>query len=96
MVWYCHLFKNFPKFVVIHTVKGFSIVSEAEVVVFLEFSCFFCDPSDVGNLISGSSDFSKYGLYILKFSVHILLKPSLKDFEHNLTSMLNECNCMVV
>ena len=71
----------------IHTVKGFGVVNKAEVAVFLEFSCFFDDPVDVGNLISGSSAFSKSGLYIWKFSVHILLKPSLKDFEHNLTSM---------
>ena len=96
VIWYSHLFKNFPQFVVIHTVKDFCIVNEAEVDVFMEFSCFFCDPSDVGNLISGSSDFSKYGLYILKFSVHILLKPSLKDFEHDLTSMWNEHNCTIV
>ena len=82
MVWYSHLFKNFPQFVVIHTVKGFSIVSEAEVDVILEFSCFFYDPTDVGNLISGSSHFCKSSLYIWKFSVHVLLKPNLKDFEH--------------
>ena len=79
MVWYSHLFKNFPQFVVIHTVKGFSIVSEAEVDVFQEFSCFFYDPKNVGNLNSGSSAFSKSSLYIWKFSVHILLKPSWKD-----------------
>ena len=71
----------------IHTVKGFSVVNEAEVVTFLEFSCFFDDQSDVDNLISGSSAFSKYSLYIWKFSVHVLLKASLKDFEHNLASM---------
>ena len=87
MVWYSHLFKNFPQFVVIHTVKGFGIVNEAEVNVFLEFSCFLCDPVNVGNLISGSSAFSKTSLYIWKFSVHILLKPSLKDFEYNFTRM---------
>ena len=81
MVWCFHLFKNFPQFVVIHTVKGFSIVNEAEVDVFLEFSHFFYDPTDVGNLISGSSDFSKSSLYIWNFSVQVLLKPSLKDFE---------------
>ena len=80
MVWYSYLFKNFPQFVVIHTIKSFSIVSEAEVDVFLEVSCFFYDPIDVGNLISGSSAFSKSSLYIWKFSVHTLLKPSLKDF----------------
>ena len=81
VVWYSHLFKNFPEFVVIHTVKGFSVVSEAEVDIFLEFSCFFYDPTDVSNLISGSSAFSKSSLYIWKFLVHVLSKPSLKDFE---------------
>ena len=96
VVWYSHLLKNFPQFVVIHTVKCFSIVSEAEVNVFMEFSCFFYDPADVGNLISGSSAFSKTSLNIWNFSVHILLKPSLKDFEHYLASMWNESNCMVV
>ena len=95
MVWYSHLFKNFPV-VVIHTVKDFSIVNEAEVDVFLEFPCFFYDPTDVGNLISGSSAFSKSSLYICKFSVHVLLKPSLKDFEHYLANVRNEYNCMVV
>ena len=84
MVWYSHLLKNFPQFVVIYTVKGFSVVNEAEVDVFLELSCFFHDPADVGNLISGSSAFSKSSLNIWKFSVHVLLKPSLKDFEHSL------------
>ena len=78
MVWYSHLFKNFPQFVVIYKVKGFSIVSEAEVDVFLELSCFFYDPMDVGNLISGSSAFSKTSLNIQKFSVHVLLKPGLE------------------
>ena len=87
MVWYSHLLRNFPQFVVIHTVKGFGIVNKAEVDVFLEFSCFFYDPTNVDNLISGSSAFSKTSLYMWNFSVHILLKPSLKDFEHNLTSM---------
>ena len=82
MVWYSHLFKNFPQFVVIHTVKGFSVVNEAEVDVFLEFSCFFYDPTDGGNLISGSSAFSKSNLNIWKFSVHVLLKPSLQNFHH--------------
>ena len=75
MVWYSHLFKNFPKFVVIYTVKGLGVISKAEVDVFLELSCFFCDPVDVGNLISGSSAFSKSSLNIWKFSVRILLKP---------------------
>ena len=96
VVWYSHLFRNFPLFVVIHTVKGFSIVSEAEVGVFLEFPCFFCKPVDIGNLIFVSPAFSKSSLYIWKFSAHMLLKPSLKDFEHYLASMLNECNCEVV
>ena len=81
MVWYSHLLKNFPQFVVFHTVKGFSIVNEAEVDVFLELSCLFYDPSDVGNVISGFSAFSKYSLNIWKFSVHVLLKPSLENFE---------------
>ena len=85
MIWYFHLFKNFPQFVVIHTVKVFSVVNEAD--VFLEFSSFFCDLMDVGILISGSSAFSKSNLYIWKFLVHILLKPSLKDFEHYLACM---------
>ena len=76
-VWYSHLFKNFPQFVVIHTVKGFSIVNEAEVDVFLEFPCFLYDPTDVGSLISDSPAFSKPSLYIWKFLVHVLLKPSL-------------------
>ena len=94
VVWYSHLFKNFPQFVVIYIVKGFSIVNEAKVDVFLEFSCFFCDPANVDNLISGSSAFSKTSLYICKFLVHILLKPSLKDFEHYFTSMWNECSSL--
>ena len=95
VVWYSYFFKNFPQFVMIHTVKGFSIVNE-EVDVFLELPCFFNDPTDVGNLISGSSAFSKSSLYVWKFSVHILLNPSLKDFEHKLTSMLNGYNCRIV
>ena len=82
MVWNSHLLKNFQQFVVIHTLKGFSIVNEAEVDVFLEFSCLFYDPTDVSNLISGSSGFSKSILNIRKFLVHILLKPSLENFEH--------------
>ena len=96
VVWYSHLFKNFPQFVVNHIVKGVSIVNEAEVDVSLEFPCFFYDPMDVGNLISGSSAFSKTSLNIWKFSVCLLQKPSLKDFENNLASVWNECNCMVV
>ena len=94
VVWYSHLFKNFPQFVVIHTVEWFSAVNEAEVL--LQFPCFLYDPKNVGNLISGSSAFSKPRLYIWKFLVHILLKPSLKDFEYYLASMWNECNCVVV
>ena len=96
VVWYSHLFQNFPVFVVIHTVKGFSIVNEEEVDVFLKFPCFLHDPTDVGNLISGSSAFSKSSRYTWKFSVHILLKPTLKDFEHYPASMWNECNRTVV
>ena len=86
MVWNSHLFKNSPEFVVVHTVKGFGIVNKAEVVVFLELSCFFDHPVDVGNLISGSPSFSKTSLYTWKFSVHLLLKPSLTNFEHDLAS----------
>ena len=82
MIWYSHLLKNFPQFFVIYTVKGFSIVSEAEVDVFLEFSCFFYNPADVGNLISGSSAFSKTSLNIWKFTDHVLLKPSLENFKY--------------
>ena len=87
MVWYSHLSQNFPQFTVIHTVKGFGIVQKAETDVFLELSCFFDDPADVGNLISGSSAFSETSLNIWKFTVHLLLKPSLENFEHYLTSM---------
>ena len=87
MVWYSHLFKNFPQFVVIHTVKGFGVVSKAEVDVFLELSCFFNDPADVGNLISGSSAFSKSSLNTWKFMVHALLKPCLEKFEHYFASV---------
>ena len=87
MVWYSHLLKNFPHLVVIHIVKGFRVVNKAEVDVFLELSCFFNDPMDVGNLISGSSAFSKSSFNIWKFSDHILLKPSLENFEHYFDSM---------
>ena len=81
MVWYSHLFQNFPQFIVIHTVKGFGIVNKAEIDVFLEFSCSFNDPADVGNLISGSSAFSKTSLNIWKFTVQVLLKPGLENYE---------------
>ena len=96
VVWYSHLFQNFPQFIVIHTVKGFSIVNKAEIDVFLELSCFFDDPVDVGNLISGSSAFSKTSLNIWKFTVHLLLKPGLENFKHYFTSMWDECTCVVV
>ena len=82
MVWYSHLFKNFPQFIVIHTVKGFGVVNKAEVDVFLELSCFFNDQTDVGNLISDSSAFSRSSLYIWKFTAHVLLKPGLENLEH--------------
>ena len=87
VVWYSHLFQNFPQFIVIHTVEGFGIVSKAEVDVFLELSCFFDDTADVGNLISGSSAFSKTSLNIWKFMVHLLLKPGLENFEDYFASM---------
>ena len=87
MVWYSHLFQNFSQFIVIHTVKGFGIVNKAEIHVFLELSCFLDDPVDAGNLISGSSAFSKTSLNIWKFMVHVLLKPGLEIFEHYFTSM---------
>ena len=82
MVWYSHLFQNFPQFIVIHTVKGFDVLDKAQVDVFLELSCFFDDPTDVGNLTSSSSAFSKPSLNIWKFTVHVLLKPGLENFEH--------------
>ena len=87
MVWYSHLLHNFPQLIVIHTVKGFGVVNKAEMDVFLELSCFFDDPADVGDLISGSSAFSKTILNIWKFSVHVLLKPGLENFEHYFTSV---------
>ena len=96
VVWYSHLFQNFPQFIVIHTGKGFGIVNTAEIDVFLELSCFFDDSADVGSLISGSSVFSKTSLNIWKFMVHVLLKPGLENFEHYFTSMSDECNCAVV
>ena len=87
MVWYSHLCKNFPQFVAIHTDKSFVVVDEAEVDVFLQFSCFFHEPTDVGNLVSGSSAFSKSSLNIWKFLVCVLLKPSLENFEHYFAGM---------
>ena len=87
MIWYSYLLKNFPQFVVMHTVKGFGIVNKAEVDVFLELSCIFDDPTDVGNLISSFSAFSKSSLNIWKFTVHVLLKPGLENFEHDFTSV---------
>ena len=87
MVWYSHLFQTFPQFIVIHTVKGFGIVNKAEIDVLLKLSCFFHDPADVGNLISGSSAFSKTSLNIWKITVHILLKPGLENFELYFTSV---------
>ena len=97
-VWYSHLLKHFPQFVVIHRVKGFGIVNKAEVDVFLELSCFFNDPTDVGNLISGSFVFSKSFVFlnIWKFMVHVLLNCSLENFEHYFASVWDECNCAVV
>ena len=96
MVWCSHLFKNFPQFVVIHTVKGFGIVNKAEIDVFLELSCLLDDPTDIGNLISGSSAFSITSLNIWNFTVLILLKPGLENFEHYFASVWDECNCVVV
>ena len=96
MIWYSHLLKNFPQFVVIHTVKVFDVVKKAEVGVFLELSCFFDEPTDVGNLISGSSAFSKTSLNIWKFTLHVLLKPGVENFEHYFANMCDECNCAVV
>ena len=86
-VWHSRLFQNFPQFIVIHTIKAFGIVNKAEMDIFLEFSWFFYDPADVGNLISGSSAFSKTSLNIWKFTVHVLLKPGLENFEHYFTSV---------
>ena len=95
VVWYSHLLKNFPQFIVIHIVKGFGIVNKAEVDVFLEISCFINDPADAGNLISDSSAFSKSILNIWKLLVHILLKPGLKNFDLDFASMWDECSCVV-
>ena len=96
VVWYSHLFKNFPQFVVIHTVKVLRLVSEAEVDICLEFPGFLYDVMNNNNLISVSSAFSKFSLYIWKFLVHLLWKPILKEFEHYLAKMWNECNCVAV
>ena len=87
VVWYSQLSNNFPQFIVIHTVNGFGIVNKAKTDVFLEFSCFFDDSADVGNLVSGSSAFSKTSLNIREFTVHVLLKPGMENFEHYFTSM---------
>ena len=95
VVWYSHLFQNFPQFIVIHTEKAFGIVNKAEIDVFLELSSFFHDPADVVNLISGSSALSKNCVNIWNFMVHVLLKPGLENFEHYFTSMWDECNCVV-
>ena len=98
VIWYSHLFQNFPQFIVIHTVEGFGIVNKAEIDVFLELSCFFNDPADVGNLISGSSPFSKTSLNIWKFVVHVLVKTGLDNFEHYFTSVWDECyyHCLIL
>ena len=96
LVWYSHLFQNCPQFIVIHTVKGLGIVTKSEIDLFLELSCFFNNPTDVNNLISGSFAFSKSSLNIWKSTVHLLLKPGLKNFEHYFASMWDECNCVVV
>ena len=96
VVWCSHLFQNFPQFVVIHTVKDLGLVNKAEIDVFLELSCFVSDPVDVGNLIFGSSAFSKSSFNIWKFTVHVLVKPVLENFEHYFASMWDECNCAVV
>ena len=96
VVWYYHLFENFPQFVVIHTVKRFGIVKKEETDIFLELSCFFEDPKDVGNLISVSSALPKSSLNIWKFTVHVLLKPGLENFEYYFASIWDECSCTVV
>ena len=96
MVWYSHLLKSFPQFVMIHTVKGFSVLDETEVSVFLEFPCFLYDPANSGNLLSDSSAFTKPSLHICKFLVCIMLKPSRQDFKYDLTSLGDECNFPMV
>ena len=96
MVWYSHLSKSFPQFVMIHTVKGFSVVDEKEIDVLLKFPYFLYNPVNVGSLISSSSSFSKPGLDIWKFLVHIMLKPSMQSFKRDLTSTGDECDCSMV
>ena len=96
MVWYSHIFNSFPQFVMIHTVKGFSVVNEIEVDIFLKFPCFLYNPANVGNLISVSSAFSNPSLDIYKFLVCIMLKPNMQDFKSYLTSIEDECNCTMV
>ena len=96
MAWYTQLFQSFPEFIVIHTVKAFGIVNKAEIDVFLELSCFFHDPVHIGNLISGSSAFSKTSLNIWKFTVHVRLKPGLEKFERYFASVCDECNFALV
>ena len=96
MGWYSHIFKSFPQFIMIHTVKGFNTVNETEVDVFLEFPCCLYNPANVGYLIPGFSSFSKPSLEIWKLLVHIMLKPSMQDFKHDLTSMGDECSCPMV
>ena len=96
MVWYSHPFNSFPQFIMIHTVKGFGVVSETEIDVFLKYPCFLYNPANVGNLISSSSSLSKPSLDIWKFLVHIMLKPSMQDFKHDLTSMGDEYDCLIV
>ena len=96
VAWYSHLLKNFPHFIVIHIVKGFGMANKTEIDVFMELTCFFHDSADVGNLISGSSAFSKTSLNIWEFMVHVLLKPFLENFKHYFTSVWDECNCAVV
>ena len=96
VIWYSHRLKNFPQFVVMHTVKGFGIISKAEVDIFLKLSCFYCDPTDVGSLVSGSSNFSKSSLNIWKFMVLLLLTPVLKNFDHSFASVWDAWDCVVV
>ena len=96
MVWYSHLFKSFPQFIMIHTIKGFEVVDETELDVFLEFTSFLYDPANVGNLISVPLFFSKPSLDIWKFLVCVMLKPSMLDFQHDLSSMEDGCNCLMV